>query len=101
MREVPLSLNSQEFLSSVLKEGLRPDARGGYDYRDIKINFGPQWGHAEVCETAWEQLSTQFSGCNFRIRLLYFVILLMMFITTLPLLIDHVDKYGSIYHRFC
>ena len=51
MREVPLSLNSQEFLSSVLKEGLRPDARGGYDYRDIKINFGPQWGHAEVCET--------------------------------------------------
>ncbi|XP_063679441.1 exosome complex component RRP45-like [Bolinopsis microptera] len=48
MREVPLSLNSREFLSSVLKEGLRPDAREGYDYRDIKISFGPQWGHAEV-----------------------------------------------------
>ena len=31
--------------------------RVGYDYRDIKINFGPQWGHAEVtivhsCQTA-------------------------------------------------
>ena len=48
MREVPLSLNSTEFLSSVLKEGLRPDGRGGYDYRDIKISFGSQWGHAEV-----------------------------------------------------
>ena len=48
MREVPLSLNSREFLTSVLKEGLRPDAREGYDYRDIKITYGSQWGHAEV-----------------------------------------------------
>ena len=73
MREVPLSLNSQEFLSSVLKEGLRPDARGGYDYRDIKINFGPQWGHAEVCEIAFlEHLSIQF----FRSQFLHFFIAL-------------------------
>eukprot|EP00116_Pleurobrachia_bachei_P006001 sb/3466263/ len=48
MREVPLSINSKTFLEEVLKQGLRPDARETYDYRNIQIEFGSKWGHAEV-----------------------------------------------------
>jgi len=48
MKETPLSLNSRQFITSVLKEGLRPDARGAYDYRPIDVNYGAQWGHVEV-----------------------------------------------------
>ena len=58
MKETPLSLNSRQFITSVLHEGLRPDARGAYDYRSIDVTYGAQWGHVEVSG----QLYTNYCG---------------------------------------
>uniref|UniRef100_W5M593 Exosome complex component RRP45 n=1 Tax=Lepisosteus oculatus TaxID=7918 RepID=W5M593_LEPOC len=44
MRETPLSNCERQFLLTAIKEKKRLDGRQTYDYRNIKITFGTQYG---------------------------------------------------------
>ena len=48
MKEPPLSTSERVLLDKALAEGARADCRGIFDYRNVKIAFGRQLGHAEV-----------------------------------------------------
>lgn len=49
VREAEPSINEKEFLLKALRDGIRVDGRGPYDFRAIRISFGNAgYGYAEV-----------------------------------------------------
>ncbi|XP_066516393.1 exosome complex component RRP45 [Hoplias malabaricus] len=49
MRETPLSNCEKHFLLKAIEEKKRLDGRQAYDYRNIKISFGTDYGCCTVC----------------------------------------------------
>lgn len=47
-KDEKISLNEREFIQSALYEELRIDGRGMYDYREVSISFGEDYGRVEL-----------------------------------------------------
>jgi len=47
-RDVEPSLNEREFILSALREDIRMDGRAFDAYRDLKLEFGDEYGVADV-----------------------------------------------------
>ncbi len=47
-REVEPSLNEKQFVLQALQEGLRIDGRNFDEFRKLELNFGDEYGVADV-----------------------------------------------------
>lgn len=47
-KDEKVSINEREFIQTALYEDLRIDGRGMYDFREVKISFGEDYGRVEL-----------------------------------------------------